>query len=121
MGYVGSFTEDPAGTYTMTATGADIWDTSDEFHFAFKELTSAGSIIVKVESVEQTDPWAKAGVMIRDTLDADSVHAMVVVTPTQGVSFQRRRTVGAASIGTDIAGIAAPQWVKIGKRSGGFG
>jgi hypothetical protein len=103
----------------MTATGADIWDTSDEFHFAFKELTSAGSIIVKVESVEQTDPWAKAGVMIRDTLDADSIHAMVVVTPAQGVSFQRRRTAGASSIGTDIAGIAAPQWVKIERNVGG--
>ena len=119
MGEVGSFTEDPAGTYTMTATGTDIWDTSDEFHFAFKELTSAGSIIVKVESVEQTDPWAKAGVMIRDTLDADCIHAMVVVTPTQGVSFQRRRTAGAASISTDVAGLMAPQWVKIERNVGG--
>jgi len=119
MGEVGSFTEDPAGTYTMTATGTDIWDTSDEFHFAFKELTSAGSIIVKVESVEQTNPSAKAGVMIRDMLDADSIHAMVVVTPTQGVSFQRRRTAGAASISTDVAGLMAPQWVKIERNVGG--
>jgi len=119
MDYVGSFTEDPAGTYTMTATGVDIWDTSDEFHFAFQELTSAGSIIVKVESVEQTDPSAKAGVMIRDTLDADSIHAMVVVTPTQGVSFQRRRTAGASSFSTDIAGLAAPQWVKIERNVSG--
>ena len=119
MGDVGSFTEDPAGTYTMTATGVDVWGTSDEFHFAFKELTSAGSIIVKIESVEQTDPWAKAGVMIRDTLDADSIHAMVVVTPAQGVSFQRRSTAGASSFGTDIAGIMAPQWVKIERNVGG--
>lgn len=120
MGDVGSFTEDPAGTYTMTATGADIWNTSDEFHFAFKELTSAGSIIVKVESVDQTDPSAKAGVMIRDTLDADSIHAMVVVTPAQGVSFQRRRTAGASSFSTDITGIMAPQWVKIERNVGGI-
>jgi len=119
MGEVGSFTEDPAGTYTMTATGTDIWDTSDEFHFAFQELTSAGSIIVKLESAEQTDPSAKAGVMIRDTLDADSIHAMVVVTPAQGVSFQRRRTAGAASFSTDVAGLMAPQWVKIERNVGG--
>jgi len=119
MGEVGSFTEEPAGTYTMTATGTDIWDTSDEFHFAFQELSSAGSIIAKVESIEQTDPWAKAGVMIRDTLDADSIHAMVVVTPTQGVSYQRRRTAGASSISTDVAGLTAPQWVKIERNVGG--
>ena len=111
--YSGSFLEEPAGTYTMTATGADIWDTSDEFHFAYKELTSPGSIIAKIESVEQTDPWAKAGVMLRDTLDTDSIHAMMIVSATQGVSFQRRRLAGGVSFATDIAGIMAPQWVKI--------
>jgi len=68
----------------------DIWDNSDQFHFAYKELSGAGTIIAKVESVENTHEWAKAGVMIRDTLDADSRHAMMVVTPAQGVSFQRR-------------------------------
>jgi len=112
-GYSGSFVEEPAGTYTMTGSGADIWDNSDEFHFAYKELTSPGSIIAKIESVEQTDPWAKAGVMLRDTLDTDSIHAMMIVSATQGVSFQRRRSAGGVSFATDIAGIMAPQWVKI--------
>jgi len=112
-GYSGSFVEEPAGTYTMTGSGADIWDTSDEFHFAYKELTSPGSIIAKIETVEQTDPWAKAGVMLRDTLDTDSIHAMMIVSATQGVSFQRRRSAGGVSFATDIAGIMAPQWVKI--------
>ncbi len=112
-GYTGSFVEEPAGTYTMTGSGADIWGTSDEFHFAFKELTSPGSIIAKVESVEQTHGWAKAGVMLRDTLDMDSIHAMMIVSATQGVSFQRRRSAAGVSFATDIAGISAPQWVKI--------
>ncbi|MBA7656702.1 hypothetical protein ES703_64629 [subsurface metagenome] len=112
-GYSGSFVEEPAGTYTMTGSGADIWDTSDEFHFAYKELTSPGSIIAKVESVEETHGWAKAGVMLRDTLDTDSIHAMMIVSATQGVSFQRRRLAGGVSFATDIAGIMAPQWVKI--------
>ncbi len=112
-GYSGSFVEEPAGTYTMTGSGADIWDTSDEFHFAYKELTSPGSIIAKVESVEETHGWAKAGVMLRDTLDTDSIHAMMIVSATQGVSFQRRRSAAGVSFATDIAGINAPQWVKI--------
>ena len=112
-GYTGSFVQEPAGTYTMTGSGADIWGTSDEFHFAFKELTSPGSIIAKVESVEETHGWAKAGVMLRDTLDTDSIHAMMIVSATQGVSFQRRRLAGGVSFATDIDGIMAPQWVKI--------
>ncbi|MGB2866480.1 MAG: LamG domain-containing protein, partial [Sedimentisphaerales bacterium] len=84
-GSVGSFVEGPAGTYTMTASGADIWNVNgveaDEFHFAYKMLTGAGSIIARVDSVQNTNDWAKAGVMIRETLDADSAHAFACVTP----------------------------------------
>jgi hypothetical protein len=104
----------------MTAEGVDIWDTSDQFHFAYKELSGAGTIIAKVESVENTHEWAKAGVMIRNTLDADSSHAMMVVTPTQGVSFQRRTPAGASSSDTTEAGITAPQWVKLERTIAGF-
>ncbi len=118
--YMGSFVEGPTGTFTMTAEGVDIWDTSDQFHFAYKELSGAGTIIAKVESVENTHEWAKAGVMIRDTLDADSSHAMMVVTPTQGVSFQRRTPAGASSSDTTEAGITAPQWVKLERTIAGF-
>jgi hypothetical protein len=114
---VGSFVEAPLGTYTMTGSGADIWAVdgveADEFHFAYKMMTGAGSIVAKVESVENTNAWAKAGVMIRESLNPDSSHAMMVVTPAQGASFQRRHGTGATSLNTDSAGIEAPYWVKI--------
>jgi len=57
----------------MTAAGADIWGTADQFHYAYRYLSGGGSIIARVESVEQTDSWAKAGLMIRETLDAGSM------------------------------------------------
>ncbi|MBN2315915.1 MAG: LamG domain-containing protein, partial [Sedimentisphaerales bacterium] len=65
-GSVGSFVEAPAGTYTMTASGTDIWGTADEFHYAYKTLSGAGSITARVVSVQNTNDWAKAGVMIRE-------------------------------------------------------
>ena len=58
--------------------------------------------------------------MIRDTLDADSRHAMMAVTPTQGVSFQRRRTTGSSSSDDTEAGITAPQWVKLERTIAGL-
>ncbi len=116
-GAVGSFVEGPVGTYTMTGSGADIWVVdgleTDEFHFAYKTLTGAGSIVAKVESVDNTHVWAKAGVMIRETLNPDSAHAMMVVTPSSGVSFQRRRGTGGTRVNTNATGIVAPYWVKI--------
>ncbi|MGB2862013.1 MAG: PA14 domain-containing protein [Sedimentisphaerales bacterium] len=122
---VGSFIEAPVGTYTMTASGADIWAVNgveaDEFHFAYKTLTGTGSMVAKVESVGNTDAWAKAGVMIRETLTPDSAHAMMVVTPGSGASFQRRPGTGQTSLNTDSAGIVAPYWVKINRdMSGNF-
>ena len=110
---VGSFTEGPAGTYTMTGSGTDIWNNADEFHYTYKTLTGAGSIVVRVQSVSNTNNWAKAGVMIRETLDPGSKHAMMVVTPGQGVSFQRRTATNSGSTDTTTGGISAPYWVKI--------
>jgi len=119
--YLGSFVEGPTGTYTMTAEGADIWGNSDEFHFAWKEISGAGSIVAKVESVSDTDPWAKAGVMIRDTLEPGSRHAMVVVTPGNGVAFQYRDNAdGTSSTAAEETGITAPQWVKLERTVGGL-
>jgi len=118
--YMGSFVEGPTGTYTMNAEGADIWNKSDQFHFAYKELSGAGTIIAKVESVENTHEWAKAGVMIRDTLEPDSRHAMVAVTPGNGVWFGRRETAGGSSSSDNEAGITAPQWVKLERTIGGL-
>jgi len=109
----GSFVEAPAGTYTMTGSGADIWGNADEFHYAFKTLTGIGSIIAKVESVDNTNEWAKAGVMIRETLDTGSVHATMVVTPEQGISFQRRLVTDDVSTHSQTVDIVAPYWVKI--------
>jgi len=123
---VGSFVEGPIGTYTMTATGADIWNTADQFHYAFKTLTGPGSIVAKVLSVDITDPWAKAGVMIRDTLAAGSKFAAVYITPTDtdgtatnGCTFQARLDTDVAATSdsgvrtAEQQAIIAPYWVKL--------
>jgi len=110
---VGSFIEAPAGTYTMTGSGADIWGAADQLHFAFKTLTGPGSITARVVSVQNTDGWAKAGVMIRETLDAESKHAFTCVTPSNGVASQGRIETGGVSYNANQTGITAPYWVRL--------
>ncbi|MHC4439285.1 MAG: hypothetical protein ACYS3S_18165, partial [Planctomycetota bacterium] len=116
---LGSFVEGPVGTYTMTAAGVDIWDLSDEFHFAFKTLTGVGSIQAQVLSVGNTNPWAKAGVMIRETLDISSKFAAVYITPGNGCRFQARTDADIAAtsdtsvVTVEQTAITAPYWVKI--------
>jgi Concanavalin A-like lectin/glucanases superfamily len=124
-GSVGSFVEGPAGTYTMTATGTDIWNQADEFHFAYKMLTGVGSIEAQVLSVDNTDPWAKAGVMIRETLDAGSKFAAVYITPGNGCRFQARLNTSVAAVSdsgvvtTQQTAITAPYRVKLERDAAG--
>jgi hypothetical protein len=123
-GSVGSFVESPAGTFTMTASGTDIWAVNgveaDEFHFAYKTLSGAGSIIAKVVSVDNTDPWAKAGVMIRETLNPNSAHAFACITPGNGVAMQYRPSTGGTSGNYNQTGVAAPYWVKLERSVSGL-
>ena len=97
----------------MGAGGADIWGTSDEFRFAYKQLSGDGSITVRVDSLVRSDGWAKAGVMIRQNVNATAVNAGIFVTPDNGVSFQYRATAGGDSANTAVADLVAPYWVKL--------
>jgi hypothetical protein len=127
-GSVGSFVEGPLGTYTMTGSGADIWNIGpgtgeyhDEFHFAYKVLTGSGSIIARVDSIENTNGWAKAGVMIRETLDGGSKHAFACITPDNGVASQGRIDKAGDSFNTNEGGFTTPYWVKLERSiSGNF-
>jgi len=131
----GSFQVDvpSVGKYTIISNGTDIWDVGpaggpyhDEFHYAYNDLLKGtnwaglGTITVRVDSVENTNTWAKAGVMMRASPLPDANHAMVVVTPGQGVAFQYRNVKRGASTTVTQGGITPPHWVRL-RRDPGWG
>ncbi len=117
-GSLGSFTD--GSPIIMTGVGTDIAGTADQFHFAYKQLSGAGSITAKVLSVSNTNTLAKAGVMIRQSLTPGSPHAMVIFSPGGRVTFQRRATADGASLSSSRAGISAPEWVKLTRSGNNF-
>jgi regulation of enolase protein 1 (concanavalin A-like superfamily) len=98
--------------FTLAGAGADIWSTADAFRYAYVPLDGNGSIVARVAEVQNVNGWTKAGVMIRQTVDATSVHASMLVTPGRGLAFQRRSTAGGLSTSTTVAGVA-PRWVRL--------
>ena len=117
---VGSFAEGPTGTYTITASGTDIADQADEFHFAYKMMSGPGSIVARVLSVSDiNEPWARAGIMIRETLEPGSKHGFASVTSSSGVASQGRITTDGDSFSSNQGGITAPHWVKLERDMGG--
>lgn len=112
-GATGNASRSPSGVFTITGAGADIWGSSDAFRYVYQTATGDCDITARVTGVSNTNVWAKAGVMIRETLATGSTHAMVVVTPGSGVAFQRRTATNGSSASTAVSGITAPEWVRI--------
>ena len=107
----------------VSGAGADIFGTTDEFRMVYKQLPGDGSIVARVASLENTHAFAKAGVMVRASLQGNSPNAMIYVSPENGVRLQQRMTYDeASSSDTETASeeqkaVAAPAWIKI-ERSG---
>jgi hypothetical protein len=118
-GVPAAFLQTSPGVYFTSGTGADIYGAADEGRFIYKQLTGDGTIIARVDSLDNTHAWAKAGVMIRETLDAGSSYAYVIWAQVNGVRFQARLSTGAsATSDTSVAtpeqiAIRAPAWVKL--------
>ncbi len=101
-----------SGNWTVTGGGADIWNAADQFNFAY-ESTTNDVIVAQVLTVGNSDPWAKAGVMFRDSADPASVFVNIVATPGNGVNLQWRDTYGGQCGYASGISAAAPVWVKL--------
>ncbi len=108
--------------YTIYGRGRDIWGRHDEFYYLSQyPLTGAGSIQVQILQMDNTDPWAKAGIMIREKWAPYSKFAAVFMTPGNGVSFQYRVSEDGPCTSITKPGVTAPQYVKLERTiSGAF-
>jgi protocatechuate 3,4-dioxygenase beta subunit len=106
--------------FTLKGSGADIWGTSDEFRYGYMEAQGDCVIVARVLSVENTDPWAKAGVMIRESLNANSKHASTFLTPGNGAAFQCRASTGGSSDNINTGTHSAPYWVAVVREGNTF-
>lgn len=109
-----------SGTYTIDGSGSDIYGNSDEFQYASTPWSGDGQIIARVTSLTNTHPSAKAGVMFRESLAANSANAMMEIKATTGSEFQHRASTGAATSFTGTGGIDAPYWVRLVRSGDAF-
>ncbi len=107
------------GVFTVRGSGNDIWAKADAFRIVYQSLEGDVDIRARVVSLTNTNPWAKAGVMIRNSTDRSSKHAMTVITPGNGVSFQYRKDAAGASVASGVAG-SAPHWVRVVRQGNTF-
>jgi hypothetical protein len=100
-------------TFKVKGSGADIYGTADAFQYVYQPIAGDVTIKAKVVSVDALNQWTKAGLMIRDGLEAGTTNASIVITPSNGINFQYRSVASGvtANVGGNVLPI--PYWLKL--------
>ena len=103
------------GTFTVTASGDDMFGQADSFRFVAQRMHGDGQITARVVQYERKDQWTKVGVMVRETTDPGSKFADLLVTPDadKGAEFQWRTSTGGDTQTTDQIPSPTPFWVML--------
>ena len=105
-----------SGAFTVRGSGQQIWNTADGLQYVYQSLTGDGTIIARVNTLTGGASSQSAGVMIRETLDANSKHAYAAFSQSQ-IYFTNRTTTGGSTSAQTLIGKSLPYWVKL-TRSG---
>lgn len=94
------------GTYKVGASGDN-----GEGHIAYRTLNDSGCITAQLTRVDGTRAWRRAGLMMRETLDASSKYVELRVTGTGSASMICFNGSSTDTIST--ASVGAPCWLRL--------
>ncbi len=110
------------------ATGPDGEAVTDSFYFVHQPLAGNGSLTVAISSLRgsgpplrkrhlppwapQTQPWAKAGILVKAGTTPGSPYAAILVTPGHGVRMQYDFTHDIAGPAAQVSA-ASPRWLRL--------
>jgi hypothetical protein len=99
--------------YTVKASGADIWGTSDSFTYMWVPFSGSKMVTARVLGLTNTHAWAKAGLMVRESLAPGAKQVDAVVTPGNGLLMQNRAATDGKTVTVLQRTGAAPVFLRI--------
>ena len=108
------------GVFSIEGNGSDIWGALDQFAFLNREVHANTSILARILSQTNTDPWAKSGLMFRESADPNSRFILISITPGNGISLQWRETTGGSCDKKDFSSTPLPFYLKLSKHGPTF-
>ena len=111
----GSLTES-RGTYIVNGAGAaGIGPAAgDAFRWVRQSFTGDGEIIAKISSLQNTGSSSRVGVMIRDSLAANSKEIFMGMTGSNAYRWVRRTTTGGSTSSSNSSTGTVPNtWVRL--------
>jgi hypothetical protein len=101
------------GVWTVRGAGADIWGDADAFQFLHAPFRVDGHVVVRVNDLQNTNPFAKAGLMVRADLTATAATVILDVKPNSEVEFMERPSTGAAMTYVTGTPVTLPAWLQL--------
>lgn len=98
--------------FSISGSGADIWGSADAFHYVYQNWSGDGAMVIRVTNVDETDTYARAGIMFRASLDPGSPHAFVFYRAGGETGFEARLDSN-NSAWVDATWANDPYWVKL--------
>ena len=103
------------GAHTVKGAGT-FGGLSDNFRYVYQTLGANGSIVARVSTLHHTGNSARIGVMMRDSLAANSRMAALTVTGSGSWRWQRRTFTGGSVSTTNSSSGSAPNlWVRLAR------
>jgi hypothetical protein len=100
--------------FALKGADTDIGGTSDQFQYVNQTASGDCEIVARVDSVQNTNAFARGGVMIRETANANSKFAMVCQRPNNEITFEwRTSTGGTASASAVVGGTTDAKYVRL--------
>ncbi len=111
------------GSYTIDAEGSDVWEGTNQFGAVYDPsgASSTSSTTVEVDSQDDTSTYAKAGLMLSDSIPGAGTslgYAILAVYPGNGITFQwDGDSSGQLNELTGVSGVSAPVWLRLTRTS----
>jgi len=104
--------DEAADSHIFNVRSGDIWGTSDNFVFVAKPLTNNSRLTVKLHGYTNGSSWSKAGVMVRDSYEADSRYGFTLFSGGSGSGIQSREETAGSCV-KEMGYGNKPMWLTI--------
>ncbi len=100
--------------FNIKGSGKNVSNTEDALRMAYQTLISDREIKCRISTIDENNPAAKAGIMIRESLNPGSKFSFVGLS-ANGIVFENRIATNAALTTIQVKNIKSPYWLKLVK------
>lgn len=102
------------GVWTVSGAGDDIYGQRNDFQFVYAAVDGPVAIEARLRGMDDINPYSKAGIMLRSSLDDEAVHGYVGRTPGHGTEVLWRTAPGSDTTSQQLEEVTGQHdWLRL--------